>query len=99
MEQAYRILFLSAAICIGVAMLFSLIRSIRGPRITDRIVGINMIGTLALLCIVIVSRLLNEDWLLDVGLIYAMISFLAVLVLSILHIRSRSKKKEDDSDA
>ena len=47
MEQAYRILYLGALLLLGAGILFGLIRAIRGPRTADRIMGINMIGTIA----------------------------------------------------
>ena len=59
---------------------FSLFRAVRGPRPMDRVVGINMTNTLAMLCLAVCAFLLDESWLLDVCLIYGMISFLAVTV-------------------
>ena len=59
-----------------------MIRAILGPRITDRIVAVNMIGTMVIMMIAILAVLLGEDSLADVSLIYAMISFLAVVVLT-----------------
>lgn len=99
MEQAYRILFLAILIALGVGILFALIRAIRGPRTADRIMGINMIGTLSLLCIAVIALLFRESWLLDVSLIYGMISFLAVVVLTRTHMgRGRTDAPEEDTD-
>ncbi|MBQ6425607.1 MAG: sodium:proton antiporter [Clostridia bacterium] len=102
MENAERILYIAALMCLGICMFFSLFRAVRGPRPMDRVVGINMTNTLAMLCLALCAFLLDESWLLDVCLIYGMISFLAVTVLSMLHIddsRTGGKdKKEVDSD-
>ncbi len=102
MENAERILYVTVLICLGVCMFFSLFRAVRGPRPMDRVVGINMTNTLATLCLAVCSFLLDESWLLDVCLIYGMISFLAVTVLSMLHIDtktdSRSRKEADRDD-
>ena len=49
---------------------------------TDRIVVINSIGTMTISVIAILSVMLDEAYLLDVCLIYAMISFVAVIVLT-----------------
>ncbi|MBR5805059.1 MAG: sodium:proton antiporter [Clostridia bacterium] len=101
MENAERILYVSVLLCLGVGMFFSLFRAVRGPRPMDRVVGINMTNTLAMLCLAVCSFLLDESWLLDVCLIYGMISFLAVTVLSMLHIDSKtdgSGRKEADRD-
>ena len=101
MENAERILYVAVLICLGAGMFFSLFRAVRGPRPMDRVVGINMTNTLAMLCLAVCAFLLNENWLLDVCLIYGMISFLAVTVLSMLHIDSnadRKERKEADRD-
>ena len=81
-EQAYTILYTAALLLLGIGMVLTLVRTIRGPRLADRIMGVNMTGSLAIMAIVILSRLLGETWLIDVALIYGMISFLAVVVLT-----------------
>ncbi len=85
-EKAYSLLFSSALIVFGIFVGLMLIRSIIGPRITDRIMCINVIGTMVICCIIILSGLLGEGYLLDVALIYAMISFIAVLMLATTYI-------------
>ena len=57
----------------------------------------NMIGTLTIATICLLSYALQQSWLLDVALIYTMISFLAVVVLTRIFIRrykSRAKEQE-----
>ncbi|MBQ8305941.1 MAG: sodium:proton antiporter [Blautia sp.] len=100
-SQAYHILFSAALIWFAVLLLAMLIRAIAGPRITDRILSINMIGTMVICCIAILSRLLQETWLVDVALIYAMISFISVLILAMIYIpnrKSRGKYAEEVRD-
>jgi multicomponent Na+:H+ antiporter subunit F len=58
-----------------------LIRAVKGPRITDRILAGNMVGTMTIGIIAILGVLMDQSWLFDICLIYAMISFLAVVVL------------------
>ena len=81
-ESAYRILYSIALIILAVSLGVLLARSIRGPGVTDRLLCINMIGTLVIAAIVILSKLLGETWLLDVALIYTMISMVSVLILA-----------------
>ena len=95
MEIWYHRLFAGALIALAIGIFFALLRAIRGPRIADRIMGINMIGTMSTACICILSVLLRQSWLLDVGLIYCMISFLAVVVLVKNHIASHRKEDRD----
>lgn len=74
------LLVVLSAMC--VLMLMGLIRAIKGPRFTDRIVAANMISTMAIAFIILLSVYLNESFLLDVDIIYALLGFLAVVVVT-----------------
>ena len=79
------------------AMLFAcLIRAVRGPRIADRIVAGNMMGTMVMVIIGILSVKMKEGYLVDICLIYAMISFLAVVVLTKVYTGVYVEKKEKE---
>lgn len=66
----------------GLLIIVAVVRSILGPSTSDRIIAVNMIGTITIVLIAILTVYLGEDYLGDVCLIYAMISFLAVVVLA-----------------
>ena len=86
-----RIFFIVCLIALAVIALVCLVRAILGPKFTDRIMAVNMIGTKTLLMVCVLAVLLQESYLVDV----AMLSFLAVVVLSKLVItRYRVKKNE-----
>ncbi len=108
METAYSILFISVMIGFACCIFCCLIRAIKGPRTTDRILAINMIGTLTLIMIAILSLYLKESFLLDVDLIYATLSFLAVVVLTkvymgvhreeeIRELKKQERKRKEES--
>ena len=80
-QQAYEFLMTAAVGVLAVMIILSIIRSILGPGISDRIISVNMIGTMVIMVTAIFSVWLNENYLVDVCLIYAMISFLGVVVL------------------
>lgn len=82
LSVAYEVLSIGVIICLAVLIVACLIRSVLGPRVTDRIVAVNSIGTMTIIIIAILAVLLDESYLLDVCLIYAMISFVAVIVLT-----------------
>lgn len=84
--NAYRILFLCALIWFSILLLITLFRSIIGPRVTDRILSINMICTMVIACTCITAYLLDESYLFDVALLYALLSFITVLILSATYI-------------
>lgn len=82
LSLAYDYLFTGATIILALLIFCCLIRAIKGPRISDRIVAINMIGTMTIMIIAILAVKMAEGYLVDVAIIYAMISFLAVVVLT-----------------
>ena len=98
MSAAYETLFTVALSILGVLLFPCLLRAIRGPRIADRVVGINMIGTIIIMMIAILSLMLEEGYLVDIAIIYAMLSFLAVVVLVKIYIGVyRSQKTEEEN--
>ncbi|MCQ2770214.1 MAG: monovalent cation/H+ antiporter complex subunit F [Clostridia bacterium] len=97
MKQNYQYLFIGVLILLAIGIFFALLRAIKGPRVADRILGINLIGSFTTASIAVLSILLEQSWLLDVCLIYCMISFLAVVVLAKVNIASH-KEGEDGDD-
>ena len=95
-SQAYSMLWTGALVVLAVLTLACLIRSVIGPRIADRIVSINMISTLSLAMIAILTRVLGESYLADVALIYALLGFLAVVVLCKVFMGIALEKKEQE---
>ncbi|MHC1786847.1 MAG: monovalent cation/H+ antiporter complex subunit F [Christensenellales bacterium] len=81
LQSAYHGLYVFALAVLMVYAILCFIRAVKGPSVADRIVAINMIGTQVIIMIGLVGLLIGEGYLTDVALIYAMISFLAVVVL------------------
>ena len=98
MDTAYRILYNGALIVIGVLLLFTLIRAIRGPRIADRIIAVNMMGTLVVITICVLAFLMNEGYLVDVAIVYTMLSFLAVVLLTKVYMGVYRQKRKEKGD-
>jgi len=80
-------------IIIGILIILCLLRAVLGPRLADRIVAINMIGTMTIVEIAILGLYMRESYLFDVCIIYAMISFLAVVVLTKIYEGAYQEKK------
>lgn len=93
------------AILVLACMLFlCLIRAAKGPSIADRLVSINMIGTIVIMIMVILTVLMKEAWLADIAAIYAMISFIGIVVFTKIYIGVYREKhaalcKEDKDNA
>lgn len=80
--QQFEWVFHIVLIILAVMLVLCLIRAVLGPRIADRLVAVNMMGTMIMCMIVILGVIMDEGYLADIALIYAMISFLAVVVLT-----------------
>lgn len=93
MDTAFQSFFLVCIIILAVLTFFCLIRTIKGPRLVDRIVGTNMIGTMTIAIIALLAAYLNESSILDICLIYAIMSFVAVIVLTKIYIGIYNEKK------
>ncbi len=81
LTQAYEILFTIGVVILCVTIALCFYRAVRGPRIADRLVSINMISTMTIMMLSIFTIFLDESYLVDISLVYAMLSFLAVVVL------------------
>ncbi|MCI9385223.1 MAG: sodium:proton antiporter [Lachnospiraceae bacterium] len=98
LDAAFDIVLTVLPIVLALMVFACLIRAIKGPRIADRIVAVNMMGTLTMVIIAILAVKMNEGYLVDICIIYAMISFLAVTLLTKVYmgVYAESKKKEKE---
>lgn len=98
LEKSSHVLFVAALIFLAVMVVLCLVRAIIGPKVADRIVATNMMGTMIMVMIAILALMLEEGYLVDICLIYAMISFLAVVCLTKVYMgvyqEQKMKKKE-----
>ena len=96
--QAYHVLFVAALIFLAIMVMLCLVRAIIGPKIADRIVAINMMGTMIMVIIAILALMQEEGYLVDICIIYAMISFLAVIVLTKVYMGVYQQKKIEEEN-
>lgn len=80
-------------VLLAVLVVLCLVRAVIGPRTADRIVSANMMGTMVIVMIAILALMLDEGYLADICIIYAMISFLAVIVLTKVYMGVYMEKK------
>lgn len=78
----YRGFLLGSMVLLAILIIMAVIRSAIGPTTTDRIICVNMIGTMTIAEIAMLAIYKDEDYLVDVCLIYAMISFVSVVILT-----------------
>ncbi|MBS7339447.1 MAG: sodium:proton antiporter [Lachnospiraceae bacterium] len=91
-------MFITVLIILAIMLFACLIRAVKGPRIADRIVAINMMGTMVMVMIAVLSLLLREGYLVDICLIYAMVSFLAVIVISKVYLGVYKEKRQENEE-
>ena len=84
-------ILIGSAVFLSVSVFVCLMRAALGPRYTDRIISASMVGTQVIVLIAVLAVIVGQDYLADICLIYAIISFLAVVVLG----RSVLERKED----
>ncbi len=92
--QQFDWIFHIMLVILAVMFILCLIRAIIGPRLADRLVAVNMIGTMVMVSISILAVLMEESYLADICLIYAMISFLAIVVLTKVYTGVYMKEKD-----
>ena len=98
LERAYHVLFVAMLVVLAIMIILCLVRAIKGPRIADRIVATNMMGTIVMVIIAMLAIMLGEGYLVDICLIYAMISFLAVVVLTKVYTGVYREKKREERE-
>ena len=95
-------LFYGILSVLAVMQILCLLRAVIGPRIADRLVAVNMITTMVIVMIGILAVLKGEGYLVDICLVYAMISFLAVVVLSRIYtgvyMEAKERRKEKEKN-
>lgn len=72
----------------AVGMFFCISRIILGPKFTDRIVAGNLIGIMVISLLAIIAVCFDYSALLDIALVYALLSFLAVTTLCAIFTRN-----------
>ena len=81
---------------LGAGVLCCLVRAILGPRYTDRVVALSTLCTLVILMVCILSYLLEQSWLLDVAIVYGLLSLLAVAILSRVTVSHHRRRKGEE---
>lgn len=92
--QQYSAFFYGILSVLALMLVLCLIRAVVGPRIADRLVAVNMMGTMVMVIIALLAVVKDQGYLMDICLIYAMISFLAVVVLTRIYTGVYREAKE-----
>ena len=74
--------FVVLLVILAIVLVICLVKAIQGPGTADRLIATNMIGTATLVIIGILTVFLEEGYLEDIAIVYALLSFLAVIILT-----------------
>lgn len=71
-----------AAVAVLISMVLSMIRAFVGPTVFDRILAVNVSGTLTVVLISVYGFLDGRPDFLDIGLLYALINFIGTIAVT-----------------
>lgn len=75
--------FLYSGLLLSLLMLLSLYRTVFGPTVLDRLIGVNAIGSKTVVLLLLIGLIYNRlDMFVDISLAYALLNFVAVLAAS-----------------
>ncbi|MDD3164945.1 MAG: monovalent cation/H+ antiporter complex subunit F [Oscillospiraceae bacterium] len=97
-----RYLLLAGMAVLGMLIALCLIRAVIGPRLSDRIVAVNLICTLVVIFLCFLALYLAESFLIDIAILYALLNLVAVSILTrvvIHHKRLKHENPESKEDA
>lgn len=92
-EIAYTYLFEFTVVFLLMYGLCGMFRSCRGPEVCDKVMGINMIGTAVIGCVIAFTALFEAGYLADIAVIYALVNFVSVVVLRRVYGRKKGGTK------
>ena len=94
-QDCYRILFWGVLAALAVCVIVALVYIFKSRLTVDRIIGINLIGTVVVIIISLLTYVLAEDFLADVAIIYVVMSFIAVMMLCRIYINLYARKRRE----
>ncbi|MGL5149770.1 MAG: monovalent cation/H+ antiporter complex subunit F [Clostridium sp.] len=95
-ETLYNILIYFTLCFMAILTFVYLFRTVIGPSFFDRILGVNNISTIVVLMICILAVVQKESYIVDIALIYAMLSFVTVVIVCKAYLRSHKKDRSHD---
>lgn len=74
-------LILAVSIFLSVLIVLSIYRALKGPTVSDRVIAINLMTTLVIAIIGLLSYYFDQTSFIDVAILYAMIGFLMTVAV------------------
>jgi multicomponent Na+:H+ antiporter subunit F len=75
--------FLPAVVTvITIAIFLSFFRIIKGPTVGDRVIALDAATTITTALLAVLAVVYDREWLIDVAIIYALLSFIAIIAIA-----------------
>ena len=88
-----------ALAAILVCMVMTLVRSVLGPTVFDRILAVNSFGTKTVLLIAVVNFLTGRPEFLDLAMVYALMNFIGTIaVMKFTRFGDLAGAEDDDAE-
>ena len=83
-----------ATIAILITMALALVRAFLGPTLYDRVLAVNMVGTLTVLTVAVLGFMTDRPEFLDIALVYVLISFVSTIAVLRVYAHHHGKPPE-----
>lgn len=90
-------MYITVIIAILLAIAVGLVRAFIGPTLYDRVLAVNMIGTLTVLLVTLLGFMNGRPEFLDIALVYVLISF--VSTIAVLRVYASGRRTAGRRDA
>ncbi|QOC22152.1 pH regulation protein F [Wenzhouxiangella sp. AB-CW3] len=91
------VVLLLTTLAVFATMALALVRALKGPRVYDRILAVNVFGTKTVLIVALIAYITGHHDLIDVALVYALINFIAIVaVLKLSKMRDLARAGKGD---
>jgi multicomponent Na+:H+ antiporter subunit F len=69
-------------VVVSVGVIFSVVRMVIGPDVTNRVIGLDVLTTITIALFVFFAMIFNRYIYIDVALVYGLLAFIGVLVIA-----------------
>ena len=87
-------MYIIVTIVILIAFAVGLMRAFLGPTLYDRVLAVNMVGTLTVLTVAVLGFMTDRPEFLDIALVYVLISFVSTIAVLRVYAHHHGKPPE-----
>ena len=88
-------MYIIVSIVILIAIAVGLLRAFLGPTLYDRVLAVNMVGTLTVLIVAVLGFMTERPEFLDIALVYVLISFVSTIAVLRVYIYRKTAAAAD----